>query len=96
MHIDAIYELVCMQCTLTLSPYHYVCMCVCVLFPDGLYFRKEFAYATSDGHVFVRRFALSARDWQMVRTLTGHTAEIAQVSDGGGGSTNMTDRLTTD
>ena len=41
--------------------------------------RKEFAYATSDGLVFVRRFALSPEDLHLVRTLNGHCSEITQV-----------------
>jgi WD40 repeat protein len=41
--------------------------------------RREFAYSTSDGQVFVRQFAVSPDDWVLVRTLDGHTAEITQV-----------------
>jgi hypothetical protein len=44
--------------------------------------RREFAYSTSDGQVFVRQFAVSPDDWVLVRTLDGHTAEITQVSRG--------------
>ena len=42
--------------------------------------RQEFAYATSDGQVFVRQFAVRSQDWHLVRTLVGHTAEVTQVS----------------
>ena len=41
--------------------------------------REEFAYATSDGQVFVRQFALNKEDLNLVRTLNGHYSEVTQV-----------------
>lgn len=46
-----------------------------VLFPC----RDEFAYATSDGVVYVRQFALSPEDMCLLASLEGHHAEVTQV-----------------
>ncbi|XP_068133201.1 uncharacterized WD repeat-containing protein alr2800-like isoform X2 [Hyperolius riggenbachi] len=41
--------------------------------------RKEFAYSSSDGNIYIRRFGISCSEMTLVNILKGHEAEVTSV-----------------
>lgn len=42
-------------------------------------FRKEFAYSSSDGKVYIRHFGVASSEMTLVNILKGHEAEVTTV-----------------
>lgn len=74
------------KCTLLYEAIYHIHVHCAMVWGDGVVYivhwfpcRDEFAYATSDGVVCVRQFALSPDSMCLLASLEGHHAEVTQV-----------------